>query len=282
MENPSPPELNQNRVPIFATPHSINSILKNGLEDLLSLDEANPDGPGLEYVPMSDDDEDIGSGDECWELDLLSSNRSSNLSRFKSNEAMTLPSAPNGMPPKPPKKEWAFDDKEMVAVPYDSEDEGFKDCEEDTTHSFVVPFHERVQIDYKDYTAEQLHPRTAKAKAMVRSLPGARQIEDATVAVVTGAVVTGTKALTIMNGRFDTAARLGCEAVFITGQVGSYLADEAWSAGTNLSIAIQENFPDMIRPLREGWDVAGGVLAEGVMMLPPLEAIDSGHRRRRI
>lgn len=291
MENSNIWESDRNLGPVFAMPLGSTSYLQHGLGDLSSGDESDSDSFGsaqgeLEDVPLSDNGEDTGCGDEAWEVNLLPPNEGM-VRPSMPKEANTLPSALNGMHDKLPnstKKEWVFDDREMVVVPYTSDDDDFQDCEEDTTHTFVVPFHERVQVNYEDYTEEQLRPRTAKAKALVRSLPGARQVEDATAAVATGAKalqagVTGT--YTSVSGRVGTAVRFGCEAAVLTGRVRSYLVGEAWNAGMNMSVAIQESFPDVVRPLRDGWDVVGGILTEGVMALPPHEGI-VGRRRRRI
>ncbi|KAH6990241.1 hypothetical protein EDB80DRAFT_781980 [Ilyonectria destructans] len=290
MENSNIWESDRNLGPVFAMPLGSTSYLQHGLGDLSSGDESDSDSFGsaqgeLEDVALSDNGEDTGCGDEAWEVNLLPPSEGV-VRPSMPKEANTLPSALNGMHDKLPnstKKEWVFDDREMVVVPYTSDDDDFQDCEEDTTHTFVVPFHERVQVNYEDYTEEQLRPRTAKAKALVRSLPGARQVEDATAAVATGAKalqagVTGT--YTAVSGRVSTAVRFGCEAAVLTGRVRGYLVGEAWNAGMNMSVAIQESFPDVVRPLRDGWDVVGGILTEGVMALPPHDGIVGGRRRR--
>ncbi|KAH8674970.1 hypothetical protein BGZ61DRAFT_520843 [Ilyonectria robusta] len=291
MDNSNVWESDRNLDPVFATPHGSTSYLKHGLGDLSSGDEYDSDSSAeddLEDVSLNEAAEDTGCGDEAWEVNLLAPNEGVvRPSIPKDKEANSLPSALNGMHDKLPnstRRECIFDDREMVVIPHASDDENLRDCEEDTTHTFVVPFHERVQVNYEDYTEEQLRPRTAKAKALVRSLPGARQVEDATAAVATGAKAlqagaTGT--YTAVSGQVGTAVRFGCEAAVLTGQVRSYLFGEAWNAGMNMSVAIQESFPAVVRPLRDGWDVVGGILTEGVMALPPHDGI-VGRRRRRI
>lgn len=291
MDNSNVWESERNLDPVFAMPHGSTSYLKHGLGDISSGEEYDSESSAeddLEDVALSETGEDTGCGDEAWEANLLPPSEGVvRPSIPKAKEANTLPSALNGMHDRLPnstRRECVFDDREMVVVPYASEDEDIRDCEEDTTHTFVVPFHERVQVNYEDYTEEQLRPRTARAKALVRSLPGARQVEDATAAVATGARalqagVTGTYAA--VSGQVGTAVRLGCEAAVFTGQVRSYLFGEAWNAGMNMSVAIQESFPAVVQPLRDGWDVVGGILTEGVNALPPHDGI-VGRRRRRI
>ncbi|KAH6970878.1 hypothetical protein BKA56DRAFT_595485 [Ilyonectria sp. MPI-CAGE-AT-0026] len=291
MDNSNIWESDRNLGPVFAMPPGSTSYLKHGLGDLSSGDEYDSDSSvedELEDVSLSENGEATGCGDEAWDVNLLPPNEGVvRPSIPKDKEANTLPSALNGMHDKLPnstRRECVFDDREMVVIPYASDEEDFRDCEEDTTHTFVVPFHERVQVNYEDYTEEQLRPRTAKAKALVRSLPGARQVEDATAAVATGAKalqagVTGT--YTTVSEQVGTAVRFGCEAAVFTGQVRSYLFGGAWNTGMNMSVAIQESFPAVVRPLRDGWDVVGGILTEGVMALPPHDGI-VGRRRRRI
>ncbi|KAH7127576.1 hypothetical protein EDB81DRAFT_764742 [Dactylonectria macrodidyma] len=262
----------------FTSPRFLPTIQQHGPADLASVSgyeaDSEPEGHDLDDVSLSGDDDYIvgGGADEAWEVDMLPPG-------YRRRRAMSLPAAINGAHdklPELPKREFSFDDADMVNVPSEKE--------EDTTRTFVIPFGPRVQVNYDNYTEEQRCPRTARAKALARRIPGARQVEDATIAVASAskALQANVKeAYATVSCHLAGPASLGLEVGICTAQIGGYLAGEAWNAAKNVSVAVQEGFPEVVQPLRDGVEAVSEVLAEGMRALPHDQVLGRGRFRQR-
>ncbi|KPM34515.1 hypothetical protein AK830_g12063 [Neonectria ditissima] len=283
-------------------------------DEASELDHAGLRDPELENIPLYDSEDELASDDD-WVSDL--SPPEEGLGRaapWRTRRQRDLPSASNGSregPSRPRKKGCRFDDQGMVVVKSSSADDDSSDSESesevDTVSTFVIPVGPRVQVTY---TEEQLHPRAARAKALVRSIPGMRRLEDAVTrqasalqtrasaavqahapalqaqasalwteaasAVQTGAAAAVRTTRTSLAAHVGTAARVGGE---LGGQARDYLAREAWPASVDMALRFrEEGLPALMRPLHEGLvDLVGGF----VRGLPPGAGVLGGRRRRR-
>ncbi|KAH7131489.1 hypothetical protein B0J13DRAFT_642205 [Dactylonectria estremocensis] len=255
-------------------PRFRSTLRQHGPWDLYSGYEGDSEDEGCDLDDVYLGEEEEGEDAE-WKADLLPFRQAGH----QRNLAMMIPAAVNGMHdklPVLPKKELLFDDRDMVDVP--SEDEV------DSTRTFVVPFGPRVQVNHENYTYERLRPRTARAIAIARNLPGVRQVEDATIAVTSASMVLQANAKETyddVSKRLAGPARLGREVGICTAQIGGYLAGEAWTAAKNVSVAVREDFTEAVQPLRDGTEIVGEVLAEGMRALPR-EGVIGRYRQRRI
>lgn len=173
-----------------------------------------------------------------------------------------------------------FDDEEMVVVPADidsdqelSETTPYQDAE------YNVPMGYLEQCDYSE---QDIHPRRAALLNMVHSLPGAQQFSAARQVFADRANTTYGQ----VNASYDIVMehagysfRRTQEAVVLSGQVGHHLVGEAWTASQNAAIRVQENWPDVMRPVADGvFGRFGRFIRESSRVIPPHDCIVRGNR----
>ncbi|KAM0433321.1 hypothetical protein ACHAPT_004197 [Fusarium lateritium] len=194
---------------------------------------------------------------------------------------------------------FVFDDEDMISLDGEAEEEEGEGHPErrDPSWDFNIPFGPRVQTDY---TFEQLYPRTAVVLDFAETLPGmqrlnmARDVVSDWVPAIQNNVV---RAYNDAAPRAIYTAQRAQEAIVVSGQVGSYLAGEAWTAGQNAAHWMRESWQAVqpavemmrqggaMRVLMEG-EVVRMVLQDaamaGLASIPPYDLIlrSSGGRRR--
>ncbi|KAK7403006.1 hypothetical protein QQX98_011247 [Neonectria punicea] len=244
-------------------------------DEISELDLARPRNPERDEPPLYGSDDELADEDEEWVSDLVPRNEGLFRTPWEPNQQRDLPSAANGAPDKAAEEACTFDDREMVVVQDTAADDEASESEfeVDTVSTFVIPMGLRVQVTY---TEEQLHPHATRAKALARSIPGARRLETAVASGASALQTTCTR----VAGRVGTAARAGSELVVLGGgQARRYLADEAWHAGVDMAVRFQENWPAMMQPLRDGW---AAYVEDFVRVLPQRDRLLGARRRRHL